>query len=64
MISFPSSEQEVSSTLSPGAAQPRRCKGSRWEASLSTSKYVLAQKRSKTEAWRSCGHRSVQINQW
>ena len=42
MISFPSSEQEVSSTLSPGAAQPRRCKGSRWEASLSTSKYVLA----------------------
>jgi len=32
MISYPSSEQEVSSTLSPGAAQPRRCKGSRWEA--------------------------------
>jgi len=42
MISFPYSEQEVSSTLSLGAAQPRRGKGSRWEASLSTSKYVLA----------------------
>ena len=42
MISFPSSEQEVSSTLSPGAAQPQMRKGSRWEASISTSKYVLA----------------------